>query len=335
MKHFFAAAMTLCLMIASCGKIHPSSDDPIKTGEATQITQNSAVLWGAVDPSELSQGVEMGIIYSDSENPSVENGIIRVSRELDKNNMFFVEAKGLTTGTKFYYRAFLNIGGIYRVGDVKSFTTEAFKYTAVDLGLPSGLKWATCNVGATAPEEYGDYFAWGDPEPNYTSQDPLTWRGNKTGYNWASYKFELGTGWEGPFSKYVIENSYNIGNVDNKTVLDPEDDAAAVNWGGTWRMPTLAEWRELLDECTWTRTTQNGVNGRLVTGPNGNSIFLPAAGYRYYTGFVDAGSTGSFWSSSLCTDYPYYAYGVYFGSDYYFWYDYYRYFGRSVRAVTE
>lgn len=160
MKYFFAAAMAMCLIFASCGKVTPDSDNPITTGEATQITQNSAILWGAVDPSALGQGVEMGIIYSDSENPSVENGIIRVSRELDKDNKFFVEAKGLTAGTKFYYRAFLNIGGIYRVGDVKSFTTEAFKYTAVNLGLPSGLKWATCAsskshvIGATAPRPF-------------------------------------------------------------------------------------------------------------------------------------------------------------------------------------
>lgn len=210
---------------------------------------------------------------------------------------------------------------------------------AIDLGLTSGLKWASCNVGASAPEDYGDYFAWGDPEPYYTaghSQDsPCSdWRDNKTGYNWASYKFELGNDYNGPFSKYVTNSSY--GTVDNNTELDPEDDAAAVNWGGTWRMPTLADWQELLDECTWTWTTQSGVNGRLVTSnTNGNSIFLPAAGGRFNTYLYDAGSLGSFWSSSLNTDYPSYAYFVYFSSDDYFWASSDLYSGRSVRAVTE
>ena len=216
-----------------------------------------------------------------------------------------------------------------------SFTAPT-AHEAVDLGLTSGVKWATCNVGASAPEEYGDYFAWGETEPYYSSQDPLTWKDGKTGYNWASYKYELGTGWQGPFSKYVTENSDNIGNVDNNTELDPEDDAAAVNWGGSWRMPTIEEWQELLDECTWTWTTQNGVSGRLVTSnTNGNSIFLPAAGDRTLTYLDNAGSLGVYWSSSLNTDYPRYAYDVIFDS-----YDVYRdyggrYNGLSVRPVTD
>ena len=219
-------------------------------------------------------------------------------------------------------------------------TAPTSEHQYVDLGLTSGLKWATCNVGANAPEEYGDYFAWGDPEPYYTeghSQDnPCSnWKANKTGYNWASYKFELGTNWQGPFSKYVTENSENIGNVDNNTVLDPEDDAAHVNWGGTWRMPTDEDWTELRTECTWTWTAQNGVNGRLVTGPNGNSIFLPAAGYRDDTNLYDTGSDGYYWSSSLYTGSPYCAWSVGFGSG-----DVYggsggRSYGFSVRAVSE
>ena len=210
-------------------------------------------------------------------------------------------------------------------------------YEWVDLGLPSGLKWATCNVGANAPEEYGDYFAWGDPEPYYTeghSQDnPCNnWKANKTGYNWASYKFELGIDFQGPFSKYVTHVSY--GTIDNKTVLDPEDDAANVNWGDTWRMPTDAEWTELRTECTWTWTTQNGVNGKLVTGPNGNSIFLPPAGYRYDTNLEYPGSDGYYWSSSL-SDYSDPACGVNFDSYVEYRNSYGRFIGFSVRPVTE
>ena len=176
------------------------------------------------------------------------------------------------------------------------------------------------NVGASAPEEYGDYFAWGETEP-------------KANYSWSTYKFELGTDDKGPFSKYVTNSS--SGTVDNKKVLEPEDDAAHVNWGGSWRMPTDAEWTELMNICTWTWTTQNGVNGRLVTSKtNGNSIFLPAAGGRYDTYLYDVGSDGNYCSSSLISDSPNYAYSVFFISDYVGWCIYDRYLGFSVRPVS-
>ena len=204
-------------------------------------------------------------------------------------------------------------------------------YEWVDLGLTSGLKWASCNVGANAPEEYGDYFTWGETEPYYSSQDPLTWKNGKTGYNWASYKWCNGS--YSTLTKYNYSSSY--GTVDNEYILVPEDDAAAANWGGSWRMPTDAEWTELRTECTWTWTTQNGVNGRLVTGPNGNSIFLPAAGSRGGTGLSYAGSCGFYWSSSLDTDYPDFAFDVFFDSVNVYRYDGYRFGGQSVRPVTE
>ena len=192
----------------------------------------------------------------------------------------------------------------------------------VDLGLPSGLKWATCNVGATTPEEYGDYIAWGEVEP-------------KTTYNWSTYKYCAGS--SSTMTKYCSQSSYgNNGFTDSKTVLDPEDDAAAVNWGGAWRMPTDEEWDELIDECRWTWTTENGVYGRKVTGPNGNSIFLPAAGYMREGTLSYAGSYGYYWSSSLYIDYPNCAYGVGFNSDYVDWGYYgYRYHGQSVRPVCQ
>ena len=169
---------------------------------------------------------------------------------------------------------------------------------AVDLGLPSGLKWASMNVGATKPEEYGEYFAWGETQP-------------KTDYSWSTYKWCNGS--SNTQTKYNTSSSY--GTVDNKTVLDPEDDAAHVNWGGSWRMPTLEEYDELINKCTWTWTTQNGVKGRLVTGPNGKSIFLPVAGFRNVANLYYAGSYGSYWSSSLRTDYPLIAWLVSFNSD--------------------
>ena len=187
---------------------------------------------------------------------------------------------------------------------------------AVDLGL--SVKWATCNIGASSPEEYGDYYAWGETE-------------TKENYDWSTYKWCNGS--SNTLTKYNTDSSY--GTVDNKTILEPEDDVAHVKLGGSWRMPTDAEWTELRENCTWTWTTQNGVNGYIVTASNGNSIFLPAAGDRYDTSLCDAGSDGYYWSSSLYTDNPFIAWYVYFYSDDVFRNYYYRYYGFSVRPVSE
>ena len=189
----------------------------------------------------------------------------------------------------------------------------------VDLGLPSGIKWATCNVGATTPEEYGDYFAWGETSP-------------KTTYNLSTYKYCNGT--HTSMTKYCTKSSY--GTVDNKTTLELSDDAAHVNWGGKWRMPTSAEQDELRNtsNCTWTWTTQNGVKGYKVTSvKNGNSIFLPAAGRRSGDPLDDAGSIGYYWSSSLRTSYSSSAYNLYFHLGYVYWNDGNRDLGQPVRAV--
>ena len=190
----------------------------------------------------------------------------------------------------------------------------------VDLGLPSGLKWATCNVGATKPEEYGNYYAWGETEPKMT-------------YSWATYKWCYGT--LKTLTKYNTNSNY--GTVDNKTMLDPADDAARANWGGAWRMPTDAECQELIDNCTWTWTNDyngTGVAGRIVTSKtNGNFIFLPAAGCRRDDGLVDAGRSGYYWSSSLY--YPYNAWYVGFDSGDVSRGSSYRCYGLSVRPVLE
>lgn len=178
----------------------------------------------------------------------------------------------------------------------------------VDLGLPSGTLWATCNVGANSPEEYGDYFAWGETEPYYTEGHSLdgyslepceSWMSGKTGYNWASYKWCTGS--EMSMTKYCTSSSY--GTVDNKTQLDPEDDVAHVKWGGDWRMPTDEELTELWAECKLIQTSQGGVPGLKATGPNGNSVFLPKAGYRSNRNLSIAGGTAYYWSSSLKSTY--------------------------------
>ena len=214
-------------------------------------------------------------------------------------------------------------------------TVPVPEHQYVDLGLTSGLKWATCNVGASAPEEYGDYFAWGETEPYYSSVDPLTWKdGKSAGYMWASYQWCNGS-WDS-MTKYCTTDERGV--VDNKTVLDIEDDAAYANWGGSWRMPTDEEWAELMEECTWVWTTQNSVNGQLVTGPNGNSIFLPA-GASWFTTELDEeylGTEGNYWSSSLDTVSPDRANMVtisYYSS--FFKNQYSRFQGYSIRPVTE
>ena len=185
----------------------------------------------------------------------------------------------------------------------------------VNLGLPSGVLWATCNVGADSPEDYGEYFAWGETT-------------TKSTYSWENYKWCNGS--NTTITKYCTSSTY--GTVDNKTTLDIADDAAYANWGGDWRMPTKAEQDELRTECTWTLTTINGVNGYTVTGPNGNSIFLPAAGY--YDSVLDtAGSCGFYLSSSLDTYYSTGAYVLYIYSDYVGYVENYRCYGHCVRPV--
>lgn len=204
---------------------------------------------------------------------------------------------------------------------------------AIDMGL--SVKWASFNLGASKPEEYGDYYAWGETEPYYSSLDPLTWKeGKEDGYAWASYKWCMGS--ENTLTNYCNKSSYGYnGFTDGKTVLEPEDDAAYASLGGNWRMPTDTEWQELRDNCTWTWATQNNVNGYLITASNGNSIFLPATGYRYKFNLSNVGSVGSYWSSSLFTSTPYYAWHVQFFSDYFRNSPQSRYYGFSIRSVSE
>lgn len=187
----------------------------------------------------------------------------------------------------------------------------------VDLGLPSGTKWATCNVGATSPEDFGHYFAWGETstKSDYSISNSAT--------------YELS-----------ISQLQSQGYIDSEGNLNPQCDAARANWGGSWRMPTESEMRELIDKCTWTWTTYNGVEGYNVKGPNGTSIFLPAAGRRGGSSlYNEEGYYGRFWSSTpgsiYLDDYAYHlsfypgGKGVYWSSNGH------RYYGLTVRPITE
>lgn len=180
---------------------------------------------------------------------------------------------------------------------------------SVDLGL--SVQWATCNVGAENPQDYGNCYAWGEVE-------------TKEEYVPQNYKY--GTGGkhslESKLTKYCTKEEFGKdGFTDDKLTLDPEDDAAHVNWGGTWRMPTESEWLELIEQCAWTLETRSNTIGYRVTAKNGNSIFLPAAGYRDYVKTHEDGTqdnlnnvdkTGNYWTSSLAEEGPYGAGYVFF-----------------------
>ena len=184
----------------------------------------------------------------------------------------------------------------------------------IDLGLPSGTKWACCNVGANTPEGYGGYYAWGE-----TSE-----KSDCSGETYKYFKGEYNDGEEPVFQ--------NIG----KSISGTKYDVAFVRWGGSWRMPTLNQIEELLNNCTSKWTTQNGVEGRKFTSKsNGGSIFLPAAGDRWGTDLDHVGSDGSYWSGTQDTEDEGYAYNLHFYSDHAGWYGLSnRYRGYSVRPVA-
>ena len=172
----------------------------------------------------------------------------------------------------------------------------------VDLGLPSGTLWATCNIGANMPEDYGDYFAWGETMP-------------KSLFDWKSYKYGRFFDERYELNKYCTDSCYGLnGFVDNLTLLEFADDAARAYWGDDWRMPTKEDWEELFLNTTDTITTLNGINGCLFTASNGNNLFLPAAGYWWDSEFNSAG-IGIYWSSTINTEFPYRAWGFHINPD--------------------
>ena len=193
-------------------------------------------------------------------------------------------------------------------------TGTANGHAWVDLGLSAC--WATTNVGASKPGDYGDYYAWGETSTKGT-------------YDWSTYKYCNGR--YDSMTKYCTNSSY--GTVDNKTVLESSDDVAHVKWGGGWRMPSIEELEELKEKCKWEWTQQDGHDGYRVTGPNGNSVFLPAAGYRDLSSLGIAGSGGYYWSRTLSESYPDCARYLNFGSGSINADDGFRYYGFSVRPV--
>ena len=234
------------------------------------------------------------LFYANGTEPVFETGTLTMSGSPDGTINIRLE-NGRVKGSdgKEYTFTLSYSGKMERAGG----PTPVEKY--VDLGL--SVKWAKCNLGASKPSDYGDYYAWGETEP-------------KTSFAWETYKW-MQTGksnWQ-YITKYTVADGqtkgiwYDAGGNfigDNKATLEAADDAATTNLGSPWRMPTENEFKELLDNCTWTRTTQDGVKGcEVKSKKNGNSIFLPAAGFRMGSGLSDAGSRGFYYSSSLSTVY--------------------------------
>ena len=287
----------------------------VTTAEVTEITVNSAVCGGEVISSGDAVVVARGVCWNTTGSPTVSD-----TYTMDGTNVgiFTSNIPDLVPNTQYYVRAYATneVGTAY--GEERTFKTLALYsptgtsngYGYVDLGL--SVKWATCNVGASSPEEYGDYYAWGE----------TTTKDNYSSSNCPTYGL-------------TISELQSQGYIDSEGNLTAQYDAATANWGGSWRMPTKAEYNELLNNCTWTWTTQNGVNGYKVTGPNSNYIFLPAADGRGASPLGSAGIYGNYWSSTPYVSSDGNAYYLSFDSIIHHMYFHYRHLGLSVRPVIE
>ncbi|MBR5784935.1 MAG: hypothetical protein IKY43_07220 [Bacteroidales bacterium] len=282
----------------------PDAEAPnVRTIKVTDVKTNGATIVGDVIYDGGASIKEKGFCWNTSPNPTINDNYKANDQD---SSSYQLTITGLGNGTTYYVRAYANNGHHIGYGEELKFTTNGFivgrEYA--DLGLPSGLKWATYNVGAAHPEQYGNYYAWG----------------------------EISTK-----SEYTQENSVTYGQPMNDISGDPTYDVARAsgNWGSTWRMPTNAEMQELINNCIWIWTTLNGVGGYMVTGPNGSSIFLPVAGYCDGSSLNGVGKYGYYWSSTPNESNDHNAYYLYFRSSnlYVHWGGRYR--GPAVRPVSD
>lgn len=286
-----------------------SSTPTVTTGGATNITSNSATVSGTI--SGVSLPVNTIILYGTSRSLSFLSSNV-ASTQTNSTGSFSVNLSGLRANTTYYYQAVYRGDGQDVMGSVRSFTTSTADdgkingYEYADLGLPSGLKWATCNIGASSPEQYGGYYAWGEME-------------EKKQYEPSNYQF------------YQNNTYVNIGMDISSTGYD----IARMKWGGTWRMPTMEDFNELTENCTSEWTKLNGVNGYKFTSKrNGKSIFLPAAG-RGYGSFGYVGERGYYWSSTHDTKTIGLAYCLYFKYNNVEQLATLRFYGNTVRPVAK
>ena len=265
--------------------IIPSPNISVTTGASENITSNSVTINGSADISlDYESEYEYGFFLNTSGNPSKSNYVIDVKPDITQTKNFKANVSNLQDNTTYYYCAYVRCGEGYFYGSTKSFSTpKATKgilagHEWVDLGLPSGLKWATCNVGATSPWRCGDYYAWGE---TYTK------------YSYSSDNYPYGN---------TNSHSYNI----PYDISGTSYDVARTLWGSTWRMPTFSEIRELYYYCSFSWEYYNGIYGAWMTGQNGNSIFLPAGGGigKGFTGsngtsVSGQGTYGRYWSATM------------------------------------
>ena len=307
MKKLTLFLVALAMLLVSC---KPENEKPtVVTKSVGEVTKTSAKVVGQVAADGGAEVTERGICWSTDGTPTIID-----FRTVDGTGVgtFTSNLNDLDPLTTYYVRAYATneVGTSY--GEKVSFKTldPANGHEYVDLGL--SVKWATCNVGATSPEEYGDYFAWGETN-------------TKSEYSSSNC----------PAYELSISELQSHGYIDGEGNLTSQYDAAIANWGGDWRMPTIAEMQELLNNCIWTWTTQNGVNGYNVEGPSGASIFLPAAGFRYGSSLYGAGGRGYYWSSSPNEDNDRCAYCLYFDSGSHGMVNDDRSYGLSVRSILE
>jgi len=297
----------------------------VYTQSATDVTESSATLNGYVTSTD---GVDL---YGFIINMGTYNDTLMVPPSAE-GYFFSYQVANLTGGTTYYYQAFANRGG-WTFGEEISFTTAISEqetpysqptgyvggYGYVDLGLPSGTLWAYTNIGANSPTEYGNYYAWGETETKDT-------------YDWNTYIYCNGD--SASLTKYCNVGTFGAnGFTDNLSSLESSDDAASVNWNENWRTPTQTEFEELFENCTQEWMYLGGTNGYLLTGPNGNSIFIPAAGDWDNNNLNSVGMAASYWLNSLGTNGPYSAGTIGFYQTEYIIIDGFRDHGDPVRPV--
>ena len=302
------------------------------TAEASIIQCNSATISGSlIVQSEGSFSKSAVLYYSKTEKTSdgLKSNGKRKTLTLGADGSYSAVISSLSSSTLYNFVVVAKVDDVEFVSTIGNFTTPALpEPSLVDLGL--SVKWASCNLGASKPTEYGGYYQWAGTKDVSDTSIYL---------DWSNCPYHTGSSYSSGWTKYNMIPSW--GTVDNKTVLEPMDDVASVALGGKWRIPTDEEWTELrnTNNCSWTWTAIDGVNGYKVQskkpGYTDNWIFLPAAGWRDLDYLYDVGSRGDYWSSSLYTVSPDGACSMIFNSGYFGGYYSLRYYGQSVRPVSE
>ena len=309
---FLTLLIGILLILVSCR--NGSENEPlglekpnVLTVVVTEVTDARAICGGNVTSDGGAEVTAKGVCWSTSQNPAISDSFSIDGVGLGE---YVSIINGLTANTTYYVRAYATNSEGTTYGEEKTFTTlEIIEENSingheyVDLGLPSGLKWATCNVGAETPEAYGTYYAWGMTVPPTNNSF---------------------------YPEYCSTYELEIGDISG----DVQYDVAASSWGATWRMPTRDEFIELRVNTICESTIQNGVLGYKMTGPNGNHLFLPAAGYYKYDIPYYEGMYGSYWTSTPNENNMSAYYFGFVGEDYYYNNSSSRYEGQTVRAVS-